>query len=179
MGPLLWFARWLGDEVEIAVRIGLVQRLEQSQVAGGVAGRRCLGERLPIADAQRAVDPRLLGPALVVEWDLDAMPDRRPARSRWEIARGHRVEFVWDFVDTEDRRACGRVRVERDDGRSFGAKSGSLLVANSRVSRQRIPSRTKMRQSRRVAARHPDALLMRNHGQRVARPLRLVLQVGR
>ncbi len=44
------------DEVEVTLGIGLVQRLEQSQVALVLRGRR-LGERLPIVHAQCTVEP--------------------------------------------------------------------------------------------------------------------------
>jgi hypothetical protein len=65
----------------------------------------------------------------------DAVAVDGPARGRWEVARRYRPELV----DAEDRRACGRRGVERDDGGPFGTKSGSLLLAHSRVRRQRTP----------------------------------------
>lgn len=48
----------------------------------------------------------------------------------------HRAEFV----GADHRGVLGRVGVEADDPRSFGAKSGSLLVIHERVRRRRTLS---------------------------------------
>jgi hypothetical protein len=133
----------VGDQIEVAMRIGVVQRVEQLQVACGIARGRGLGQRLPVADAERAVDPGLLGATLIVQGHFDAVAIGRPARSRWKVARGYWTEFV----DAEDRRLGRWVGVERDDAGPFGTKLGSLLVAHSRVRRQRTPSWRKMRRT--------------------------------
>ena len=64
----------VGDQVQVPGRIGAVQRLEQLQLAAGIAGASRLGQRLPIPHAQGALDPDFLWPAIVVERDLDAVP---------------------------------------------------------------------------------------------------------
>jgi hypothetical protein len=126
----------VGDQVEVFLRMGLIECLQQRQIACRVACGRDLGERLAIPDAQRAIDPDLVASAVVEQRNLDAMPIWRPARRWRDVPGGHGAEFV----DTQDRRAFGRVGVERDDRRSVGTKSGSVLVAHSRVRRQRTPS---------------------------------------
>jgi hypothetical protein len=133
----------VGDEVKIPLRIGVVKGLEQRQIAGGVAGRSGLGQRLPIPDAERPIDPDFLRPALVVQGHFDAVAIPRPARDWWEVPRSHWPEFV----DAEDGRLRRRCSVERDEPRPFGTKSGSLLFAHSRVRRQRIPSCRKIRRT--------------------------------
>ena len=56
----------VGDEVEVALWIGVVKRLEQREVARSIARGRRLGQHLPVPDAQRAIDPDLVGTALRV-----------------------------------------------------------------------------------------------------------------
>jgi hypothetical protein len=126
----------IGNQVEVASRIGAVQRLEQVEVARRVAGTRGLGQRLAVADREGSIDPDLRRSPVIVEGDLDAVAIGRPARSGWEIAGRYGPEFV----DTQDRGAWGRGGVEADDAGSFGTKSGSLLLAHNRVCRHRIPS---------------------------------------
>ena len=63
----------IGDEVEIALGIGPVKGLQESEVASRVAGGRGLGEDLPIAHAQRSIDPHLLQPALIIQGHLDPL----------------------------------------------------------------------------------------------------------
>jgi hypothetical protein len=133
----------VGDEVEIPVGKGVVQPLQQRKVAGGIAREGGLRQRLPVLYRQRAIDPDLVRAAIIVQEDFDAVAVNGPARRRWEVARGYRAEFV----DTDDPPPLGRLGVERDDGGPFGAKSGSLLVAHSRVRRQRTPSWRKMRRT--------------------------------
>jgi hypothetical protein len=130
----------VSDQIEITVGKGVVERAQERKVASGVACGRRPRHDLPVAHAQRPVDPDLLQSALIVERHLDAVAIRRPARGGWEIAWGYGTQFV----DTEDRRSRRWLRVEGDDVRPFGMKSGSLLVAHSRVRRQRTPSRTQM-----------------------------------
>ena len=50
----------IGNQVEIPLRVGAVQRLEQLQIASGIARASGLGQRLPIADAECSVYPDLL-----------------------------------------------------------------------------------------------------------------------
>ena len=50
----------VGNQVQVAVGIGVVKRLQQAQIARGVARGRRLGQHLPSAHAQRPVDPGLL-----------------------------------------------------------------------------------------------------------------------
>ena len=64
----------VGNHIERAGRIGAVHHLEQIQVARGVARARCLGESMPIADAQRPIHPDVLESSVIIEWDLDAPP---------------------------------------------------------------------------------------------------------
>src|SRR5436305_1957145 len=49
------------------------------------------------------------------------------------------------FVEAEDRRSRRWLGVERDDPRPFGTNSGSVLSAQLRGCRQRIPSFKRMR----------------------------------
>lgn len=137
----------VSDEIEIAVRIGVIEGLEQREIAGGVARERergCgLGQRLSIPDAERTIDPDFIRAALIVQRHFDAVAIDGPAWGWGKVARGYRSKFV----DAEDRRLRGRCGVERDDPRPFGAKSGPLLFAQSRVCRQRTPSRRKMRRT--------------------------------
>ncbi len=133
----------VGNEVEIALGIGLVERVQQRQVACGGARGRGLGQDLAGAYAQRSIDPDLLQSAVIIQRHLDAVAIRGPARSRWEVPGRYGAELV----DADNRRPFRGCSVERDDTRPFGAKSGSLLVAHRRVRRQRTPSRRKMRRT--------------------------------
>jgi hypothetical protein len=133
----------VGDEIQVATRIGRSEGVQQREVPRSIARGRRLGQHLPVADTQRAVDPDLVESALVIQWHLDAVAVWRPARGWWEVARRYGAELV----DTEDGRLRRWRRVERDDVGPFGTKSGSLLVAHSRVRRQRTPSRRKMRRT--------------------------------
>ena len=133
----------VGDEIQVAFGIVAINRAEQLEIAGGIACRRGLGADLPITEAQRSVDPRLVVAAAVDERGFDAVAIPGPPRSRREGARGYRAQFV----DAEDRRSLRRSGVEGDDPRPFGAKSGSVLVAHSRVRRQRTPSASRMRRT--------------------------------
>jgi hypothetical protein len=133
----------VGDEVEVAVWMVAIDGAEQSEIPCSVACGRGLGADLPIPDAQRAVDPGFVVAAAVDEWGFDPMAIPRPARSWREGARGYRPQLV----DAEDRRSLWGSGVEGDDLRPFGAKSGSALVAHSRVRRQRTPSAKSMRRT--------------------------------
>jgi hypothetical protein len=65
-----------------------------------------MSQRLAVPHTEGAVHPHLLEAAVIVQGHLDAVPIRRPARSRWEVARGH-GEYGAEFVDAEDRRVLG------------------------------------------------------------------------
>jgi hypothetical protein len=66
----------VGDQIEVAFGIVAVDRAEQVQIARGIACGRGLGADLPIADAQRAVDPGLVVAAAVDERGFDAVAIR-------------------------------------------------------------------------------------------------------
>ncbi|SRR5258708_9792686 len=63
----------VGDEVQITLRIAMIERGEQREVACRVARGCRLGEHLPVAHTQRPVDPDLVQSALVIQWYLDAV----------------------------------------------------------------------------------------------------------
>src|SRR5258706_6324265 len=142
-GPTEVAGKVVSNEEEIAAGRGLVECLQQGQIPGGVACGRRLGQPVAVAHAQCPVDPDLLESAVIAQRHLDAVAIHRPARSRREVAGRYGAEFV----DADDRRARRRRGVERDDPGPFGTKSGSLLLAHSRVRRQRTPSRRKMRRT--------------------------------
>jgi transposase len=66
------------DDVEITRGVGMVDGLQQAQVADGVArgGGEC--DFLAVAHAQRPVEPHFLVPAAVFEWSLNAVAGWRP-----------------------------------------------------------------------------------------------------
>jgi len=66
----------VADQVEVAVGVGLSDLVEELEVANGVARGRGEGHFLPVAHAQRAVDPDLLPAAPVVERRLDPVAAR-------------------------------------------------------------------------------------------------------
>ncbi len=142
-GPTGVAGEVVGNEVEIALGIGLVERGEQGKISRGVARGSGLRQDVAAVHTQRPVDPHLVETAVVVQGHLDAVAIRGPARGWWEVPRGYGAELV----DADDRRPFRGCGVERDDARPFGAKSGSLLRAHNRVRRQRTPSRTKMRRT--------------------------------
>jgi hypothetical protein len=133
----------VGDQVEIALWIRLVEGLQQLQRARRVARGCRLGQHVSVAPAQRPVDPDFVPCPLVIQGRRDAGASGRPAGRGREIAWGYRAEFI----DADDPRLWGRLGVERDDPRPFGTKSGSLLVAHRRVRRQRTRSWRKMRRT--------------------------------
>src|SRR6516164_5925087 len=133
----------VGDHVDGAVGVGLLLELEEVLVEGAVAGRGAHGDRLPVSDAQPAVDPGLLRPAGVLQRRLDPVPIGRPAGRGREGARDHRAELI-----SADHRGAGRRGgVELHDAGPFGANSGSVLVAQLRVRRQRTFSARRMRRT--------------------------------
>jgi hypothetical protein len=131
------------DEIEFAIWIVAIDGAEQIEIPQRVARASGLGADLSITDAQRAIDPGVVVAAAVDEEGFDPMAICRPARSRREGARSYRPQLV----DAEDRRALRRNGVEGDDLRPVGAKSGSVLVAHSRVRRQRTPSANRIRRT--------------------------------
>src|SRR5690242_11638951 len=64
----------IGDHVDHALGVGLLLELEEVLVEGAVAGRGAHGDRLPVSDAQPAVDPGLLRPAGIFQRRLDPVP---------------------------------------------------------------------------------------------------------
>lgn len=133
----------IGNQVDVSRQVSAVQGLEQIEVATGITGASRLGQDLPIADPQRPIHPDLLGSPVVVERGLDPVAIRRPARRWREITRRYRAEFV----DTENGGSFRWSGVEANDRCPLGTKSGSLLLAHSRVWRQRTPSCRKMRRT--------------------------------
>ena len=131
----------VGDEVDLSGGIGLLDRLEQSELALGVSGGSGERQRLAVFDLQSTVDPNLLGTTTVLQRRLDAMAVQRPARGGRICARAHRPEFV----EADHRGTFRWVGVEADDSGSFGTNSGSSLSAHGRVLRQRTPSRRRIR----------------------------------
>lgn len=127
----------VGDQEDVAAGIVGFDVSKQGNVVGRVARSSTPGNLLAIAHAQRAVHPGLLWPAAVIEWRFDAMPSSRPT-GRGREGAGH----YWpQFVGADGRRPLGRLRVVADDRGSFGTKSGSSLVPQLCVRRQRTPSR--------------------------------------
>src|SRR5689334_20418752 len=64
----------IGDDHDLAARVGVFCLLQEPLVILAVAGRRAQGERLPVFDAQPAVDPGLLRPPGVLQRRLDPVP---------------------------------------------------------------------------------------------------------
>jgi hypothetical protein len=133
----------VGDEREVAVGMVAIDGAEQIQIPCGVARGSGLGADLSITDAQRAVDPGVVGAATADEWGVDPVAIPGPPRSRREGARSERPQLL----DAEDRRSLRRVGGAGDDRRPVGATSGSALVAHRRVRRQRTRSATRMRRT--------------------------------
>lgn len=140
-GRTLVAGKVVGDQVEVALRVGRVDGREQPLEPDRVARGRGQGEGLPIPRTQGPVDPDLVGTTTLVKGGFDAMAIRRPARCWGERARAHRSELV----EAEDRRSLRRVGREGDDPRSFGTNSGSVLSAQVRGCRHRTPSCSRMR----------------------------------
>ena len=66
------------DHVEIAIRIGLIDRVQQAHIAGGVARTRRQRQFVPIAHPQRSIDPDFLRPPTVLQGHFDPMVIRSP-----------------------------------------------------------------------------------------------------
>src|SRR5437762_6555136 len=133
----------VGDHVDGALGVGLLSPVEEVLVGGAVAGRGAHGDRLPVGDAQPAVDPGLLRAAGVLQRRLDPVPAGRPAGCGREGARDHRPELV----GADHRGARRRGGVKFHDRGPFGANSGSVLAAQLRVRRQRTFSASRIRRT--------------------------------
>lgn len=66
-------AQVVGDNKDIARGIVRFDLFEQFNVIFGIPRRGTTREFLAIADPQRSIDPRLVIPATVLQWRLDAM----------------------------------------------------------------------------------------------------------
>ncbi len=128
----------VGDDEDVAGGIVGFDVSEQRDVVRRVARSGASGQVLAITHAQGSVDPCFLRSAAVIQRCFDAMSIGGPAWGGREAAR----DYWPEFVGADGRRALGRLRVVADDRRSFGTKSGSLLVPQLCVRRQRTPSRT-------------------------------------
>src|SRR5438034_6519976 len=132
-----------GDHVDHAHGVGPLLELEEVLVEGAVAGRGAHGDRLAAGDAQPAVDPGLLRPAGVLQRRLDPVPAGRPAGRGREGARDHRAQLI----GADHRGAGRRGGVELHDRGPSGTNSGSVLVAQLRVRRQRTFSASRIRRT--------------------------------
>jgi hypothetical protein len=130
-------AQVISDDEDVARRIIRIDVLEQLDVILGIARCGTAGNLPTIAYTQRAGDPRLVVPTALLQWRLDSMPIRRPARRGGKGARGHRSEFI----STDGRRSRWWLRGVGDDRRPFGTNSLSSLLPQLWVRRQRLPSR--------------------------------------
>jgi hypothetical protein len=81
--------------------------------------------------------------AAVLQQRLDPVAVGGPGGRGQERARDHRAQLI----SADHRRRLGRGGVKDDDLRSFGAKSGSVLVVQERVRRQRMPSASRIRRT--------------------------------
>ena len=129
------------DQVEVTLRVRHLDGLKELEEACSIAGGRGEGERLPIAGTESTVDPDCIRPPSIIQWRCDPVPIGRPPGSGGKGARGHWSEFI----ETEDRRPFRWLGGEGDDPRSCGTHSGSLLSAQLRGCRHRIPSLSRIR----------------------------------
>src|SRR5258706_3951296 len=142
-GPTGMAGEIVAHEIQLALRMGRIQQLEELEVADGVARGRSEGEFVAVTHPQGPIDPDLLVPTPVVHGRLDPVTGGGPAGGWGEATRDHRPKFV----EAEGRRTFGRVGVAGDDRRPFGAKSFALLCPQVWVRRQRTPSRRTMRRT--------------------------------
>src|SRR6266487_2337385 len=98
----------IGDDHDLAVRVGVLYLLQEPLVVAAVAGRGAHGDLLPVGDAQPAVDPGFLRAAGILQ---------------------------------------RRGGAELHDRGPFGANSGSVLVAQLWVRRQRTFSASRIRRT--------------------------------
>jgi hypothetical protein len=61
------------NKVEVPLWKGVVERVQQREVSSGIARGGGLGETLPIAHAERAIDPDLVESPLIVQRRFDAV----------------------------------------------------------------------------------------------------------
>jgi hypothetical protein len=66
----------VGDEVDLSGGIGLLDRLEQSELALGVSGGSGERQRLAVFDPQSTVDPTFSGPRLYSSGALMRWPSK-------------------------------------------------------------------------------------------------------
>lgn len=130
----------VADDEDVAVRVVGFDVGQQSHIALRIARSRTARQLLAIPHPQGSVDPRLLRPAAIIHLRFDAMPVRRPARSRGKSARHYGAELV----GADGRRPLGWLGVVGDDRRPFGTKSLSRAVPQLWVWRHRTPSRKRM-----------------------------------
>ena len=64
----------VGNQIQVPGRIGAVQRLEQVEVASGVAGASGLGQCPAISDREGSIHPDLGWSPVVVQWHFDPVP---------------------------------------------------------------------------------------------------------
>jgi hypothetical protein len=69
-------SQMVGDQEEIAARLGGVDGVQQRKIARGVACGGGLGQHLPVAHRQRPVPPHFVRSPLIVERHFDAVPIR-------------------------------------------------------------------------------------------------------
>src|SRR5947209_9803802 len=74
------------DQVEVAGGICGIDCLQELEKAGSIAGGSGEGECLPISGSQGTVDPDLVRSTAIVQRGFNAVPIRRPDRSRGEDA---------------------------------------------------------------------------------------------
>jgi hypothetical protein len=128
------------DDVNVPAGIVGFDALKQRDIVGRVPRSCAERQFLAVAHAQRSIDPRFLGAATVIQQCLDAVTSGRPAWSGRKAAWDDRPKFI----GADGRRSFYWSRVVDDDRCPFGAKSGSLLVPQLCVWRQRTPSRSKI-----------------------------------
>jgi hypothetical protein len=131
----------IGNNEKVTCRILRFNIGQQGDIVLRVTRGRTSRQFLAIAHAQGSVHPGLLRSATVVQDRLDPVPGWRPPRG-WRKAAGN---YRPQFIGTDGRRPLGRLGVVADDRCPFGTKSGSSLVPQLCVRRQRTPSRKQMR----------------------------------
>ena len=162
----------VGDQVEVAERIGLLDGVEQADIADGVprAGRQ--GHLVPVPDAQGTIDPDFLATATVFQGCFDPMTVRRPAGRRGKAPRDHRTELI----KGEDRPVLGRSDVKRDDLGPFGDEV--RIGAGSPTMGRAPPHLFSPQNPTHLAPGDPDSPPLRRLDQSVERPMTFGLRFG-
>jgi hypothetical protein len=131
----------VSDQIEVALRICLVDDVQQAQIALRIACWRGQGQFMAVRHTQGAIHPHFIGSATVFKGRFHPMAVRGPTRRGREGAGRD-----WSqFIDTHDCAIHGRLGVEADDRCPFGTKSGSVLVAQAWMPRQRTFSLSRIR----------------------------------